>query len=648
VPLIPRALLFANPTYSAPDLSPDGTRLAYLAPSGGALNVWVRTLGEDDDRVLTHDTHRGILAFTWAENGELLLYLQDLDGDENWHLYAIPVEGGEPHNLTPFDGAQARFMGLERSFEDEVLIGLNDRVAAYHDLYRINVRTGERTLVVLNDIDAGWITADHLWQARLAMVSRSDGAFVVMERSLETGEWSERLAIEPQDSVTTGVIGFAGDNRTAYLLSSIGANTTELGSLDLQTGEETRVFGDPHYDVSDVLLNPLTYALEGVQVLRERAEWTLFDPTVAEDFEALRALHAGELSVIDRDHADENWLVEYYEDTSPAVYYHYHRPTREGRFLFAAQPDLEGQPLAPMRPISYTARDGLVVHGYLTQPLYGAPPHPLVLLVHGGPWARDAWGYDPLVQWLANRGYAVLQPNFRGSTGYGKAFVNAGDREWGRAMQDDLSDAVAWAVAEGVTRADSVCIFGASYGGYATLAGLTFTPDLYACGVDLVGPSNLFTLLASIPPYWESIRMLFYARVGDPERDVDLLRAASPLFHVERLRAPLLIGQGANDPRVAQAESDQIVAAMQERGIPVTYALFGDEGHGFQRDENQRAFVAIAEAFLATHLGGRFEPFGDDFDGSSLQLLAGTELVPGLPVDAGVEPNARPLLETPE
>jgi len=373
---------------------------------------------------------------------------------------------------------------------------------------------------------------------------------------------------------------------------------------------------------------------------RRRRSAKRFPPDVVPDFAHLAEVDEGDFSVVSRSLDDRQWVVSYVLDAGPVRYYLYDRDTGKARFLFTNRKDLEGLPLAPMHPVTIRSRDGLDLVCYYTLPLASDPagkgkprePVPLVLHPHGGPWGRDGWGYDPFHQWLANRGYAVLSVNFRGSTGFGKGFINAGNLEWGRKMHDDLIDAVDWAIRKGIADPAKVAVMGGSYGGYATLVGLTFTPEVFACGVDIVGPSNLITLLETVPPYWAPMIELFTKRAGDhrTEEGRKLLAERSPLTYVDRIRRPLLIGQGANDPRVKQAESDQIVAAMQAKGIPVTYVLYPDEGHGFARPENRRSFFAVAEAFLAEVLGGRFEPIGRDFEGSSITVPTGADHVPGL------------------
>ncbi|MEN8151181.1 MAG: S9 family peptidase [Planctomycetota bacterium] len=609
VPLIPREVLFGNPERVSPELSPDGTRLAYIAPDEGVLNVWVRTVGKDDDRAVTRDRDRGIRDFSWAENGRDLLYVQDRDGDENWHLYQVPADGGDERDLTPVDGIQARIVAADKSRPDTILVGMNDRNEQLHDVYRVDLATGERELVLENGIGSiDWV-ADRDLVVRVATLPTPDGGFQHLIRDGEGAEWKELAKVDPDDAMGSQVLGFSRDGTTLYLTASDGANAAELRAYDVATGGVTTLASDDTADVESVVFDPETKTPQAVVYWRARQDWEILDDAIAADVANLGKITDGDFHVIDRDRADRQWLVAHSRDRSPVVYHHYDRDTGEATFLFSARPQLEGLPLAEMIPISYEARDGLTIHGYLTLPVGVEPKNlPTVLNIHGGPWHRDVWGLHPEQQWLANRGYASLQINFRGSTGYGKDFVNAGDREWGGKMQDDISDGVAWLIEEGYSDPEKIAIYGGSYGGYAVLAGMTFTPELYACGVDIVGPSNLITFSTSIPPYWEPLRALFQRRVGNFETEEEFLRERSPLFSVDEIRAPLYIAQGKNDPRVKVEESLQIVAALEKAGKTVKYIEFPDEGHGFAKPENRLTHYAAAEAFLAEHLGGRSEP----------------------------------------
>jgi dipeptidyl aminopeptidase/acylaminoacyl peptidase len=427
-------------------------------------------------------------------------------------------------------------------------------------------------------------------------------------RATDDDEWRQFLKWKPDDAMTSSPIGFTKDGAALYVVDSTGANAAQLYQIDIETGTRSKIAGDPDYDIADVLVHQDTREIQMVAWIRAREEWNVFDESIRGDVDAVRALNPGDFGIHSRTLDDRTWIAGFTEDNRPVSYHRYDRATGRSTFLFYNRPALAGYVLASMQPMSFASRDGLTVHGYLTVPPgFEDQRLPMVLLVHGGPWHRDVWGYDPEAQWLANRGYACLQINFRGSTGYGKAFLNAGDKEWGGNMHNDLVDAVQWAVDRGVADGDRIAIYGGSYGGYAALAGATFTPDLFRCAVDIVGPSNLITFIETIPPYWESYREMLHRRVGHPERDKDLLESRSPLGHVDRIRIPLLIAQGANDPRVKESESEQIVTAMKTNGIDHEYLLFPDEGHGFAKPENRLKFYAAAERFLAKHMGGRFE-----------------------------------------
>ncbi|PSO47542.1 MAG: S9 family peptidase [Cyanobacteria bacterium SW_9_44_58] len=610
-PLIPRSVLFGNPKRARPRLSPDSKYMAYIAPDEkDVLQVWVRTIRETDDRQVTQDKKRGIRAYFWTYKPEQLIYLQDSDGDENYHLYAVDLVNNIVRDLTPFQGVKAQPIDLDPETPDQVLVGLNLTNAQKFDVYRINLNNGAVEFDTENPGNIVSWTADAQFQIRAAVAATPDGGSDLLYRETPDQDWELLRHWSADDE--GGPLSFSNDGKTLYIVGSHDANAQRLLSLDLESRQETVMAADDQYDVDDVLIHPTKRHVEAVSFYKDQEEWQVLDESIGKDFEVIRQIHDGEFAIASRDLADENWIVGYVTDDGPVYYYHYHRPSQTSEFLFTNQPELEDLPLAKMEPISYQARDGLTIHGYLTTPVgMEAKQLPTVLYVHGGPWARDTWGYNPTVQWLANRGYAILQVNFRGSTGYGKDFLNAGNREWGAAMHDDLVDAVGWLKEQGIADPNRIAIMGGSYGGYATLAGLTFTPDVFACGVDIVGPSNLVTLINSVPPYWKPMMAMFAHRVGDIETEEEFLRSRSPLFYADRIKKPLLIGQGANDPRVKQAESEQIVAKMREKGKPVQYALYTDEGHGFARPENRMHFYAIAENFLAEYLEGRAEEVGE-------------------------------------
>lgn len=646
--LIPRELLFGNPDKASARISADGQWLSYLAPVDGVLNVWVAPVDNlDAAKPVTNDTGRGVRFYTWAYTNQHLLYIQDKDGDENWRLYCVDLQSGGTKDLTPFDDVQAQINGVSPDFPNEVLVGLNNRNPQLHDLYRINIETGEMTLVLENEGFLNFVT-DASYAVRYAALMRPDGGMDVMQRSgaeSDNPEWVPYAQIDMEDTLTTTPIGMSRDGKTLYMKDSRGRNTSALMAVDAETDEETLLAENPKADASGTIRHPVTHAVQAVSFTYLREEWTMLDDAIADDLAFLQTIADGEVNVVDRTLDDQLWVVAFTMDNGPVRYYLYNRAQQQAEFLFSDKADLENLPLAKMHSVVIPARDGLELVSYYTLPVdsYDAaaddemprPSEPLamVLVVHGGPWGRDDWGYNGLHQLLANRGYAVLSVNFRSSTGFGKDFLNAGNLEWGKKMHDDLLDAVNWAVDAGIADRNQVAIMGGSYGGYAALAGLTFTPEVFACGVDIVGPSNLNTLLESVPEYWKPMIQMMYTRVGDPntEEGAALLKDRSPLSHADKIQRPLLIGQGANDPRVKQAESDQIVEAMQQKGIPVTYVLYPDEGHGFARPENTLSFMAVAEAFLAKCLENeRYEPISNDFDGSSIQVVTGAGDVPGL------------------
>lgn len=610
-PLIPREILFGNPDRLSPKLSPRGEHLAYLAPDDrNVMQVWLQTEDGEPDRPLTADAKRGIRFFVWAYDGDHILYIQDSDGDENWHVHAVHIYNGGDRDLTPFEQVQARIIGRDPFFPDQLLVAMNRDEPTRMDVYRLNLTSGEMTRDTLNPGSVVDWLVDAQFQVRAAISSTPDGGYDLIYRSAPDQAW---VLVRHWDAENNGgVVEFSADGKTLYIEGTHHANAMRLIAIDVDTFTETVLAEDDQYDVGGVMIHPTQRTIQAAAFYRDRLEWQVLDPAIADDLTAIAQVRSGEYTIVSRTLDDRVWLVAYDTDDGPTYYYRYDRPQRLSTLLFSNQPKLETLPLVPMQSIAYTARDGLTIHGYLSLPS-GLTPRslPTVLLVHGGPWARDTWGYQGTVQWLANRGYAVLQVNFRGSTGYGKAFLNAGNREWAAKMHDDLIDAVDWLVAEGIADRHRVAIMGGSYGGYATLVGLTFTPEVFAAGVDIVGPSNIVTLLNTIPPYWKPMRAMFDQRVGNVESEVKFLESRSPLFYVDRIQKPLLIGQGANDPRVKKAESEQIVQAMQSAGKPVEYIVYADEGHGFARPENRLHFYAHVEAFLAKHLGGQLEDWSE-------------------------------------
>lgn len=665
VPLIPRDVLFGNPDKASPQLSPDGSKIAFLAPLDGVLNVWVAPANDPEAaKPVTADKERTVRVYFWAYTNDHILYLQDVGGDEDWKLFSVNVNTGATTNLTPFDEIigpdgkpmtdptlgkklrpTAQVQEVSHKFPDEILVGVNNRDPRFHDIHRINIRTGEAKLVQKNPgmlgggMVAGYVTDDN-YDVRFAQTFRPDGGADVFKPGEGKDEWVKFMEIPSDDSLTTSPLDFDKSGKILYLRDSRDRDTSALYAMNIETGEKTLIAEDDRADIGGVLIHPTEKRVQAVVTNYDRVQYRFLDNSIKDDFKYLRTVADGDVSISSRTLDDKHWLVTFVMDDGPVRYYRYDRAAKKASFLFTNRKKLEGLPLAKMRPVVVKSRDGLNLVSYYTLPVWadsdgdGKPNEalPTVLLVHGGPWARDSWGFNSLHQLLANRGYAVISTNFRGSTGFGKNFVSAGDGEWAAKMHDDLIDVVDWAIEEGIAAEDRVAIMGGSYGGYATLVGLTFTPDKFAAGVDIVGPSNIITLLDSIPPYWASFAEVFRKRVGDKntEEGRKLLMERSPLTHVDKIKKPLLIGQGANDPRVKQPESDQIVQAMQAKKIPVTYVLFPDEGHGFARPENNLAFYAVTEAFLSQHIGGRYQPIDDELEDSSIQIPAGAELVPGL------------------
>ena len=640
VPLIPRSTLFGNPDHAAPRISPDAKQLAYLAPLEGVLNVWVGPRDKPEAaKPVTHDTKRGIRSYFWAYNNHQIIYLQDKKGDENWHVYLVDLDTGKTTDLTPLPGVRAQIEAVSYRFPSEILIGLNQRDPRVFDIHRLDLKTGERRLVLKNTEDFSSFVIDDDYRIRFADKMTDNGGKVIMEPDGKGG-WKTFLTISEDNALTTSPIGLDKSGNVLYMLDSRGRDTAALTSYDLKTGQEKVLAENPRADVDKVLMRPVENRPLAVSFDYQRETWHALDPSVAQDFKRLHALSRGDIEFSSQSLGDRHWIVAFLEDDGPVRFYDFNRKEQQGHFLFTSQKTLEGLPLVRMHPVIIKSRDGLNLVSYLTLPRGTNPgghdrpsrPLPMVLDVHGGPWARDSWGYDPECQLWANRGYAVLQVNYRGSTGLGKAFVNAGNRQWGGKMQDDLVDAVHWAIQEKIADPKRVAIMGGSYGGYATLMGLVETPDLYACGVDVVGPTDLLTLIQTVPPYWKPDLALFRVRVGDDQTAAGrkFLEDRSPLPHVDKIQRPLLIAEGANDPRVKIEQANQLVAAMERKHIPVTYVVFPDEGHGFARPVNRLAFYAVADAFLAEHLDGRYQPIGNALAASTITVPAGANQVAGL------------------
>lgn len=621
-PIIDRVLLFDNPEIAGGQLSPDGNYISFIKPFKGTLNVWVKGADEPFEaaRPLTSDTTRPIRDYFWSRDSKYILYSQDKGGDENFNLYAVNPKEAKGNNqipenrdLTKLKGVRVYIYSLPKSDPDIIYIGLNDRDKAWHDLYKLKISTGDRTLVHQNTAEDRIMGYFFDWNDKLRLASRSN-----------TDGTNDILRIDsdkPKVIYTTNVfetaypIAFNKDNTRVYLITNKGDMTdlTQLVLLDPQTEKEEIVESDPHkkVDIDNVIISELTHDIVTTIYVEEKARYDWKDNSFKKDYELIQSKLPGlEIYFISSTKDEKKWLVSASSDTDPGSVYLFDRDTKKLTFQYRPRPKIPVQDLASVEPISYKSSDGLVIPAYLALPKGVEKKNlPLIVFPHGGPWARDFWGYNPYLQFLANRGYAVLSPNFRGSTGYGKKFENAGNNEWGQKMQDDLTWGVKYLIAQGIVDPKKVGIMGGSYGGYATLAGLAFTPDIYACGVSIVGPSNLITLLNSIPPYWEAIKTQFYYRMGNPTtaEGKAQLEKQSPLNSAKNIKVPLLVVQGANDPRVNIHESDQIVVALRERGAPVEYIVAPDEGHGFSRPVNNMAMLAASEKFLSKYLGGRYQ-----------------------------------------
>jgi dipeptidyl aminopeptidase/acylaminoacyl peptidase len=636
--LIPRKVLFGNPERTAPMVSPDGSKIAFTAAVDGVMNLWVAPTDDiDDAEAVTNETKRPIQKYWWAKNGTHLLYMQDQQGEENYHVYAVDIEESTTKDLTPYKDARAEVIASSYDRPDEILVGINNRDKRWHDAWIVNVVTGEAKLVQKNDGFAGFV-ADRELNVRLAAKPRPDGGQEYMRR--EGGQWKPFVTVPGDDALNTQPEAFTSNGNAVYFFDSRNRDKSALTLVDLRTAETKLVAESDKADVSEMIMDPVTSEPLAYASQYERMNWQALKPELKADIEFLDKQVTGYWAVLSQTKDNRFWTLWIDDTGQPIKFGLYDRKKRTLKMLFSARPNLEGAPLPKTHARVIKSRDGLNLVSYLTLPPQSDPnndgvptkPLPMVLLVHGGPWYRESFAYSPPAAWLANRGYAVLSPNFRGSTGFGKAFVNAGDKEWAGKMHDDLIDAVDWAIGERIAKKDKVAIYGGSYGGYATLVGLTFTPEKFACGVDVVGPSNLMTMLTNIPAYWASYIDIYKRRVGDPSTPEGrkLLKERSPLFHAAKIQRPLLIAQGANDPRVKQSEADQIVRAMGRKHLPVTYVLYSDEGHGFSRPENKLSFYAISEAFLSSCLGGRAEPIGEDFEGSSVAVPAGKEHIKGL------------------
>lgn len=618
-------------------MSEDGKYISYLAPLNGVLNVFVAPVDNPlTGKAITADTERGIRSYSWAKNSNNIIYSIDNKGDENFRLYSIDINTKENILLTPQEGIKASVIKKSKNFPDEILVQMNKRVPEYFDIYKTNVKSGKAEIFFENKEKYISFIIDDNFKIFFAykMLPTGEGEIY----SFKNGDLSSPQLyqkIKTEDMLTTSLLHITADGKVLYAIDSSQRDKSALFEIELSTQKRTLLYEDARADIDSCLVEPITKKIQAVSIDYLQKEWVILDPQIKEDIKNLSKLNYGTIEITSRVEHDNKWIVVYMQDDGPYKYYLYDRATREIKFLFVSNSKQESYSFAKMHPVQITSRDGLELVSYLTLPRWldkGArleKPIPLVLYVHGGPNSRDNKGYNATHQWLANRGYAVLSVNYRGSTGFGKSFINAGDGQWARKMQDDLEDAVKWAIDNNIAEKDKIVIMGGSYGGYATLVGMSMTPELYAAGIDIVGPSNLETLMNSIPPYWKPVFAHLKKIIGaspDNEEGKKFLFERSPLNYVKNIKKPLLIVQGAHDPRVKKFESDQIVSAMKKHGIPVVYLLYKDEGHGLTRPENRMAFYAHAEVFLANILKGRYLGHDGNFPGSSMEIIEGKDL----------------------
>ena len=606
VPEIPVEDFFKNPEMSSFQISPDGKHYSYRAPWQNRMNIFVKEVGSDSAYRITEQTDRDISGYFWANNNRLV-YLKDDNGDENFYLVAVDATGENLAPLTKEEGVRTQIIDDLEDDKDFMIVGLNKRNPQVFDPYRININTGEMELLAENPGNiTGWMT-DHDGKLRVAMTS--DGVNTsILYRDTENDEFKPILTTNFKETMSPQFFTF--DNKKLYASSNLDRDKLAIVVFDPATGKEEKVlYEDPEYDVTGLTYSKKDKELVAATYTGVKQRYHFFDKDFKAMYDKLEKEFPGmEIFMTSTTDEEDKFIVRTYSDKSLGEYYLYDRKSGEISDIGDPSPWIDEKYMASMEPITYKSRDGLTIHGYLTLPagltMETAKDLPVVVNPHGGPWARDTWGFNPEIQFLANRGYAVLQMNFRGSTGYGREFWEASFREWGKKMQDDITDGVEWLEKKGIADKDRIAIYGGSYGGYATLAGLTFTPDVYACGIDYVGVSNLFTFMGTIPPYWEPFKEMMYEMVGNPEIQEDslMLRSASPVFHADKIQVPLFIAQGAQDPRVNKDESDQMVKAMRERGVDVEYMVKDNEGHGFHNEENRFEFYRAMEGFLAKHL----------------------------------------------
>ena len=599
---------FKNPEQARFQISPNGEYFSFTSPYENRMNINIQKIGESSSTRITNETDRDIQGYFWA-NDNRILYIQDDGGDENFKLYAVDKDGSNKMDLTPYDSVRIELIDDLTDFPDEIIIGMNLESKALFSPYRLNIETGEITKLAENtnmfEPISGWMT-DNEGKLRIAMKVTDGTKTSILYRDNEEEDFRSVLTVDFTESMSPLFFDF-DNGSVVYASSNLGRDKSAIVKYDLETGKELEVlFSHDEVDVSGLSYSDNRKVLTAITYTTDKRQREFLDTMSEQIYNRLKSELTGyEIGITSVSKDETKYLVRSYSDRSLGAYYFYNHETDELTLLTEVSPWLDETKLSPMEPISYKTRDGLTIHGYLTLPQGVEPSNlPVVVNPHGGPWARDNWGYNPEVQLLADRGYAVLQVNFRGSTGYGKDFWMASFKQWGQTMQDDITDGVNWLISEGIADPNRIAIYGASYGGYATLAGLTYTPDLYACGIDYVGVSNLNSFLNTIPPYWKPFLEMMYTMVGHPDTDQEMLDAYSPALNSDKITSPLFVVQGANDPRVNIDEADQIVRALREKGVDVPYMVKYNEGHGFSNEENRFDFYKSMTGFLAIHLKG--------------------------------------------
>jgi len=639
--LLPRGIFFGGKFRAGVKISPNGKYIAYLSSSNtGVLNIWIKTREKNDDRLVTREKRNNIRNLYWAFDNKHIIYLNDSRASENFHVYAANIETRTTRDLTPYTRVKAQNLLLDKDHPHEILVGLNKRDNRHFDMYRINIKSGEVVMEAENPGDVRWWLADPDFVIRAAVAINPKNISTILRvrddankpwRDLLTWPFGETGLLEGYGSEMA--VAFTPDGKAVYVQAAFGKSHTQLAKVDAKTGKVLKIVAShPHasiwnlreitlYRKANVLFHPGTREILAVGFYYLKPQWMAVAPGIDKDFEILKKIRKGVFKIISQDLSGQWWTVKYFSPDSKDTYYLYDRNNKKANFWFQTAPHLAKYPFAPMKTVTIKSRDGIDIPCYLTLPVgVEAKNLPLVLHIHGGPWTRDEWKFDEFVQWLANRGYAVLQVNFRGSAGFGKEFLNAGNCQWGVGhLQNDVTDAAKWFIKQGVAHPKRIAVIGGSYGGYATLAGLTFTPDLYACGVSICGPSNMKTSIEAMPHWWYLIKQRWLRRMGNVLEDDKLNRRISPYYHADKIKAKLLVIHGANDPRVKIEESNRIVNAMRKNKKEVVYVVYPDEGHGIDRSANYMDMLGRIEAFLAKHLGGRAQPW-EKIPGCSAEL----------------------------